>query len=199
MLFAPWFPGGGRAALYVLIHGALLVGCLVLFPLLRPGHVPDEFDPAASALVLFAYGFLYVGLPTAVFARRTRESFWRSTGRISALALCFGALFLPMIFGLLLGSFQMREFRHPGSPVFVVDELINGGEPVFAALIFVLALAVLVLNAPRILRGVVAMAAASDRRRAVEAERAAYEASRQERSATPAAPGGPDGDDAAPA
>ncbi len=198
-LALPYLPGGGRGFLFFLLHLGLLGAVFFAVLATRTGfgllewvgqgfstaHVlpmgtvgaltsSDEGQAAVWVLTALVYCTVYVGLPSVLFSRLTAGGVWRVASRVGVPLLAFGAFFLPTLLGYLLGIRWLERAQHLGNPAWIFlraadDEPV--GEQLWTMLLA--ALLVVLLNVPRMLRGMREVLAAGVRRRELEKKRAA--------------------------
>jgi len=183
LLAAPFLPGSGRAMLYLLLSvGLLYLGAFLLFAVHGPlplgfsggtvlSGLPGPASEGMSSVFMSAlYVVGYLSVLSLAVARLTRTP----RGRIIARAILFLAwipmLALPVLFGFLSGTFDESLFLHAGNPGWVVARAWDGGFPgdVRGACILVGVVAAIgvLLQAPRMVRGVREVTQASARARA---------------------------------
>lgn len=163
----PFLPGGGRGALLMLTHTALaLAGTLLGLTLggVTELEVRESFAIVAS---VYAYSWLYVALPTALASPFVHTLRGQSIVRVTVLALIPVFILGPALAGLLIGIPAWMKFAHPLNPVWAIDRFSGASDPFsasFALVCGVGSLAILV-QTPRLWRGVREVLAASRARR----------------------------------
>ncbi|QDV06007.1 ABC-2 family transporter protein [Planctomycetes bacterium Poly30] len=179
-LTLPWYPGGGRGAAYLLLHLAVLVAggfAIALFaepPSYARTPASSSLNSEGGAVLLLSavYAVLYTLVPIGILAMFTRNT---SGGRKFMRTIAFFSPFLyvlvPAIFGLVVGSYELRSTRHVGNPVRTMAGSVSAFEDHRDGVFFILlplALFGIVLALPKILRAVRETATA---RQAVPVER----------------------------
>lgn len=181
-LSAPFLPGGGRglllfASLLVLIVAAFGALFLVMpartTPMGTPASGLDGTWPAVRAmLILCAYAFVYVALPSGLFGFLPWVG--RRTVAISIPLFAVLAFAVPTILTWFVGENPGRSdgTAHLGNPFWLVEDVLNGRSSTTGPqllLAAVVAFAV-VLNLPRLIRGVGEVLSLSAERRTAESE-----------------------------
>ncbi len=180
---APWLPGGGLGALFLLLHlGVLTVGSIALSVLLSAlGQYPagssgmlsssrgGAFSEGAGAMVTAAlYVMLYVLLSMGVLSRFGRHSVARNILRALTIATPLIYLFLPALLGLFIGDRSLTRMIHIGNPVVLMEDAWDNDFEEYGHYLGILILAAglgVGLNAPRIFAGLGGVRRASEARR----------------------------------
>ena len=168
LLSIPFLPGDGRGVFLFLVHFvcALLGGVLAL----RFGATSGGFlEVVGMVSVFYAYTFVFLALPAAVASAFGVSARARLITRITIVVLVPLVTLGPALAGLLFGSRDWMELRHPLNPVWIMQKLMRPDKP-FGVVIGLsgLALGVLLtfgLNAKRMTSGVIEVLAASRARR----------------------------------
>ncbi|MCP5089093.1 MAG: hypothetical protein GY952_20115, partial [Rhodobacteraceae bacterium] len=182
-LVAPWFPGGGRGVIFLLLHLTVLAGGTLLIAN-WPGHRLASHRSSASDGLLSGGGYsmlaglLYVLLYTlftiGFLYRWAKTARWRYNLRVVTLCSPLFYLFVPAAFGLLLGVREWQNMQHIGNP----GELIGGSErDSFSEYGYVVVLVLaafigLMMNAGRMLGALESIRAASKARAAKDEKEA---------------------------
>jgi len=170
LLAAPFLPGGGRGILLAVLLIALTVAGALLTLALDPpvgGSWLPLGGPAAARTGASAkdvaflgttglYAFLYLALPSGLFAAKLVTERGRALVRILIPLGFLLALVLPSVAGLFLGRGDLMGIAHGGNPLWVLWELESGGLDDVRVTLWVvvgLALVAATLNLPRIVRG----------------------------------------------
>jgi hypothetical protein len=166
-LTLPFLPGGGRGALLMAVHmlAALAGAALALW--LDP---PSEIESLRTLMVIvafYAYAWVYLAAPAAIASWFVTSTRGRIVARMAILTLAPLVLLGPPLVGLLFGIPSWIDFLHPFNPVWAAVHIVERDmDPVVALTLLWLAFGVaLLVNVPRITRGVVEVLAASRRRR----------------------------------
>lgn len=165
----PWLPGGARGTLWVLgMHGLILAWAWMLLNALpagasafgimgavAPGDAHSSFGLVVTAV---AYSLIYLMVPSALRSNRTPELKRSVQARIAVPVLFLAGMLLPAIVGFMVGNRDLSEAEHLGNPFWVLDRVDRiGTDPYMTTLmgpILVLAGLTLVLQLPRLVRGV---------------------------------------------
>lgn len=180
LLALPFLPGGGRGFLLALLgQVGLLVGVGFIHWYFRGGSGgPIEGVLAWMAAPLYA--IVYLGLPTGLFAHKTRLLQWRIAVRLAVPILVLLSMLVPTLALFFAGAGETDSFRHPGWVVWVLDQLwdrkLRWWGPLFLGLILAVGLVVM-LNLPRMALGVREVLLASEERRRSQPSRSALPAS----------------------
>lgn len=170
LLVTPFLPGGGRGMILLLLTGLVgLVAAPVFFALGPPvgGSLSDE--GGIALVIAFLYTLVYLGLPSGALSRATSDPRGVVLVRAAIPLLVLVAAFLPTILGFFVGDRDLMALKHPGQPLWLMDRVWNGGvsheEGTVLDLLVALGIGTLILNLPRMVRGVNEVLAASARRR----------------------------------
>lgn len=160
----PWLPGGGRAAVW--LFG--LVGLTVLwanatigsggasFGIMGVGVSSRAFEAENIILAGAAYCLIYLLLPSVLFTNKTRELRRSTMGRAAIPMLFIGGILVPSILGFLLHKMEWVEGAHLGNPFMTIAQISDNTstweDPMGGLL--TLAIIVLLLQLPRVIRGV---------------------------------------------
>lgn len=159
-------PGGGRGMLFLLLqHAVLFAGGFLVFSIVRLKNPGVDLRGFAPALAVSGHIFICLGLPAVLASNRRRG---RVFVRVMILTLPLLLLLVPSLVGLMLDIPMLADFEHPGNPIWLIDK--TWSSPTTAAGVALLAqlavaLLVLLLNVPRMLRGVREVLGASAARR----------------------------------
>lgn len=155
ILCSPWIPGGGRGALFVLLHLTLASLAMFLSRELWPQGTCRVFHVVVTAMFATIYSFL----PTAL----ARPWLNRSNGRHAVRITVIAFMLICVIIGGLLESDQPRNVQGLVSQVLsplVMGNLItyygaryNGHEAAIGTVV-ALTLFAVAINTPRMFRGV---------------------------------------------
>ena len=165
ILSLPFLPGGSRG---LLLFG-LQLASIVLFS--SVGHAvmsggaggPWNDDGSVGVIVAALYAFFFVAFPSGLLSRFTtgfkRRTLVRSS--VPLLIMLFG--FAPALLGFFVQSRDLMQGEHLGNPLFLIGESFRQRGPwmltVTAGLALLAALA-LVINGPRLRRGLLEWRAA---------------------------------------
>lgn len=177
ILWAPWLPGGGRGVLLFLVHAAIaIVGTqlAVTFGAVGPS---DRYELFAVTASMYAYAFLYVGLPSGIASFFSPSGRLRAVLRIGVLIAVPVGILLPGLFGLFF-QVPFADFDHPLNPFAVLQRISARGSGDYGVTITYVvyalgALLTLLLNLPRMARGLREVALVRRARRASLAQAAA--------------------------
>lgn len=178
MLTMPWFPGGGRGVVLLLIHLSLMVvGILVIanwpgssVPVMRySGMHASGYSGGVLAGGGYSMlgGLLYVllySLVTMGFLHRWAKTPRRRMSlRAITLASPLFYLFVPAAFGLLIGDRGLQNMRHIGNPLMMISSSSGDrfSEPGYAVFLFFVVVLGFLLNGGRIVDALNATEAAS--------------------------------------
>lgn len=165
LLLTPFLPGGGRGVLLFWLHLALSGAVLAAGPLLVPSMRHWRDTSWLTFAVLCAYLLGLVLLPAGLAARASRRPRVRVLARVSMALLFLGSTFVPTLIGFFVGSRPLMEMEHGGNLFWVLIEVADGsvgtGAGLGIGIAFVIALLALGINAPRVVRGLGEVLAAS--------------------------------------
>lgn len=167
LLSAPFLPGGGRGAVLMALHMALGLSA-VLAVRLVPGSDKTELNRALIGLALvYAYVWIYLAIPAGIASWFSPKLSRRVLTRLVIIGLVPVAVLLPPLLGLVLGIPSWLDFMHPLNPMYPLKGVISGSSFSRVEKLWLLtaALAAIVLNTPRIARGLQEVLAASRARR----------------------------------
>ena len=166
LLLSPLLPGGRRAQSFgalLLVGAAALSNVMVALrdtALDKPGLYTGPW-------LAVAYGAIYLLLPAMALRR------WMGRPGVRWLALfCMPGLVMfstvvPMILGIFVNSYALREGHHIGNPIWTVAECLrNPTPPDGSSMVEIVALLLLLLNLPRIVEGYLEVIRACERRNA---------------------------------
>jgi hypothetical protein len=170
----PLLPGGGRGVLLFGLHALLAVGSVLALNLLWRSTRDELLESVAIVGWFYAYSFVFVALPVGLASLLWKSGSSRVLLRIGLVILWPLLHFLPVLFGMLFGLDRWARWEHPFNAYWVVMELENSGSsasllPILLMATFLVVVAVLV-NSPRILRGIREPLEARKARRAARAE-----------------------------
>jgi hypothetical protein len=156
-LSVPFLPGGGRGVLLFLAQATFaLIGGQValLFGHPTAGQSNEVF---AVTLVLYAYLFLYVALPSGVIAWMTKSAALRTFLRVAVVIGVPVSILAPALLGIFLGNRSWMNLEHPLNPFWVLSRVASN-DPfanVVASLVLlgVACALTLLINLPRLLAG----------------------------------------------
>ncbi len=169
-LTAPFLPSGGLGIVFFTLTAALVLVAARLIHAWHPLTKSSFSDSAEMHLMLLAlagYLFIYLGLPSALFSRWTQRAGVAIAARVSIPVLAFLGMLLPAFAGLLLDSEPLREGKHLGNPLHLLEQISDKEKDAYGPGLMTLGALVLVtflLNVPRILRAVGAVCQASKAR-----------------------------------
>lgn len=168
LLLTPFHPGGGRGVMLFLLHATIaLVGTQIALSFGTTTGT-ERLNTLFVVASLWGYSFLYTALPSAIASFFVRTSSARTLVRMGILIAVPVSIFLPLPIGMLFGLRSWARFEHPFQPFLVLDKIDNSGArgTVLAVLVGVGILCVLTLliNLPRILRGIKEVATIEGRR-----------------------------------
>lgn len=176
LLAAPFLPGGGRGVLFSLILHLAFVGgiCAVVagVPHTSSGWMPGPDAAMSLAIALASYSTIYLFIPGAIMSgARSSEPRARLVSRLVILAILAFGMSVPTIVLGLSGSNFEHSFRHPFTPVegariFVDSKVEPAQRATYMGGLTIFVIVGLLLNAPRVARGVIEVREAAQRRRA---------------------------------
>ena len=170
LLSVPFLPGGGRGVSLFAVHFlcALLGGVLAL----QSGSGPkrdDLVEVVGMVSLFYGYAFVFLALPSTVASFFAVSDRARFVTRIVIVVLVPLVILLPALLGLLFGNKDWMEMRHPLNPVWIMDKLMSsdkpGGVVAGMAILAIGVVLTLLLNAKRVVSGVLEVLAASRARR----------------------------------
>jgi predicted membrane protein len=154
----PLLPGGGRGVLLFLWHALLSLGSVVACNLWWGSTRMELTESFAITAWFYAFCFAYIGVPTGLASRLWKSDNARLFLRVLLVIGWPLLIFLPTLFGLIVGIAEWENWEHPFNPYWVVAQLANGssGRSLFLVFLVVLLLdgLALVLNARRIRDGI---------------------------------------------
>ena len=151
LLVAPLLPGGGRGVLYAV---GVLVGLAWVLPLMIRLSTDLDQNEGLTFQIEIAYGLFYLLLPAGIIGDRVVHLGWRWLARLLPFALFLAGLILPVLLGLILDEYSLRNGDHPGNPFWLLAQAQRGNaDTAVVALVFAAAGAALALNLPRVIRG----------------------------------------------
>ena len=164
LLVLPWMPGGGRGTLWLL--GMLGLVLAWSWQLLDASPAATAFSMVPSdrhemfglVLAAAAYTVLYLGVVSAVWSNRQSDLKRTIRARVMVPTMVLGGILLPAILGFLLQDRDLAEAEHLGNPLWVFDRMGRLGNEAYldspAAPVFALAGLALLLQLPRVVRGI---------------------------------------------
>ncbi|MBI5363950.1 MAG: hypothetical protein HZA53_12275 [Planctomycetes bacterium] len=175
---APFLPGGGRGFVLFLLHLALCVGAVAAMLAWGPHVGPRagwEVEAVFCVVVFAGYLVVYLGGVSLLFSGRTRDARTRLVARVLIPVGALISIFAPALLGFLVEDRKWMEMQHPFDPFWVaIASGVEGDDAKhWAVLACVVAVLVLALNAPRVVRGLAEARAAG-----VERERRAAQTAR---------------------
>lgn len=156
-LMAPWLPGGGRGVLFYLLHLGLV---MVAYPILRVATTSSSTYPLGSHGIFAFYGLClyvtgYVLMPAGLLSRSLDRLPVRVAARVLVPFLALVLFVLPALLAFLFGLGDMDSFRHPGNPgYFARENWIEFDWPAAWLVVALFAALALVINLPRLYRGI---------------------------------------------
>jgi hypothetical protein len=188
VLCTPYLPGGGRGVMLFFGHLGLTLLFLLVMQLtalpLRGGSFLADGVGAVFGMALYAT--IYLLLPSGLLSRFSGRMPMRVLVRALIPVLVIFFVFAPSLLGFFVDSNRLMEMKHAGNPVFMLGSFWNAARlvyPGYWVLLLSLFGAALVLNARRVVRGLLEVLEARRQRLRDERARAAWE---------PAAAGEPD-------
>lgn len=173
LLAFPFLPGGARGLALLVLHYALILATIAVITLWlgpashfsRPGFQTAVRDVA----VLQVYCFAYVAIPTLIFAGRSHRPGARVLTRVLVPVLALFSMFLPALFGFLVGARDWAEMKHGFDPFWVAFGQWSDARKLHV-FVWIAGLVVLLANAPRLKRAFAEVCDASRARRETERE-----------------------------
>ena len=151
LLTAPLQPGGGNGFVLLLVTCAAFFGVLILAPPPNVDQWRDEYLP--GLLTCASYLIIAVGVTTPFFARWTERTPVRILAVLSAPMFCAAAMLAPAFWGFVTSDRDLERFRHVGNPVYTMEQVFRGSGDGYEPLLFLGVITVLMLNVPRVIRG----------------------------------------------
>jgi len=188
LLALPFLPGGGRAVWLYVITCGIGLGMVSLGMSDRgPVGLFDSNnlsrDPSLVVAGLYAYGFVFIGLPSGIGSFGIRSLRGRNGVRLAIPIALLIAIFGPVLIGLVFEIDDWRRFDHPLNPITVLYDYSyrnSARAGVGWWLLGLITLATLCVNLPRMWTAVLDTLRASDARRF--AERVKLEAGHADRA-----------------
>jgi hypothetical protein len=171
LITSPWFPGGGRGVLFLLVHLGLILAAMLLAPRWMPGGVTGTIEAWRQVSVgICLYLFVYLALPTVLFAPLTRKIHWRVTARFAVPAFIGATVFLPLMYGFFFEKEEILDGKFLANPGWMVYRVVRKEEITGTLLAMgVVVGVVLLLNSWRVGRALREGTAASARGRELDA------------------------------
>jgi hypothetical protein len=168
LLASPFHPGGGRAVLLFGLHVALAtVGSQIAlsFGAVSSG---DRWKTMSIVLALYAYAFFYIGIPSAIGAFFVRSFAVRMLLRLGIFLAFPVSILLPVLVGLFARVDSWMKFEHPFNPFWVLRQLDDASMD-YGAIVATWGLTAttllgILLNLPRVVRGLREVATLRQRR-----------------------------------
>ena len=204
LLVAPLLPGGGRGMLFTVLLGALIVGGLVTIQAVYgtvslgtmiggPGGITPwrpartwTTDGFVSMLLAGAFSLFYVGIPTGLLSRIATTARLRAGLRAFVPLLAFVMILLPSLVLFFQRGPRESIFHHWLNPFWMIDRCWSRETGSGMLLAIGLGAAALLVNFPRMTRGVGEVLGASATRRALERVAAKHPADPTPDAAAPA-------------
>lgn len=168
LAMTPFHPGGGRAVLLWSLQAAIAILGSQLALTFGTTTGSDRLDTFFAVASVWTYALIYAGLPSGIASFFVRGSTGRTFVRLGILLAVPALALLPVLAGLFLGIREWMEFDHPFHPFWVLMKLGNSSgrselHVVLVGLAFLGGLTLLV-NVPRMWRGVREVATVNSRR-----------------------------------
>ncbi|MFT5585041.1 MAG: hypothetical protein ACI9VR_002629 [Cognaticolwellia sp.] len=171
----PFMPGGGNGALFNLVIVTLFGGFMMIFPTVEP-------DAGDAWVELFVFSFLWAvtafNLPTALLQRWSHRMPIRVLSAFAPGMFFAGTAMVPTFFGLMAGDRDWGDFEHPFCFPWAFERLTRDNfsdkEAIWTVALVMFVITMLV-NLPRMLRGIREVQRVSRLRRENEARVKAFE------------------------
>ncbi len=150
----PFFPGGARGVVHYAFNALLLFAGGAALYLFAPPSSPLRDHWQVAPFLFFVYLLAYLAVPTAFLARWTGDLKVRILSRLLVPFVAAMGFVVPSILGFLFGSSEMMRGRHPGNPVWLVEEIVRDGRWGLALPAALFGLVTLVVNLPRLTKAI---------------------------------------------
>lgn len=118
----PWYPGGGRGVLFLILHlGAIAGGGLLLVRRFRPIAANPLEDGVGALILAVPICLLYATLVPGVFARLCEQTPTRRIVRLATPIVLLLGILLPGLVGALFDDRALGGFKHVGNPFWILE------------------------------------------------------------------------------
>ncbi len=170
LLLTPFLPGGGRGVLWWFLQLAIVAtwasALESVYPYSRSFRDHWSLETFIRWCAFMSYFAVYLAGFSLALGPLRKRSYGPLAARIILPSVAVLSMVVPMFLGFLFDDSRWQNGHHPFFPFEIID---RGGEASVRAGALLVAFLVLVVNAPRLVRSVEEVLAASRARRSVQA------------------------------